>query len=118
MDPKRQKQIRDLYQTLRSKRAVARRLAIDVKTVRAVLAEDPSDGLGEDLHRVGEGDLVGPGGRMEPLDVLAQPEDRRRAVPLPVGADPLEDAGPVVQRVGEDMRGRVGEGNQLAARDS
>lgn len=41
MDPKREKQIRDLYQTLRSKRAVARRLGIDVKRVRAVIGQTP-----------------------------------------------------------------------------
>ncbi len=40
MGPKQEKQIRDLYQTLRSKRAVARRLKINVKTVRTVLAAE------------------------------------------------------------------------------
>ncbi|MBI3725024.1 IS21 family transposase [bacterium] len=41
MDPKQEARIRDLYQTLRSKRAVAKRLRIDVKTVRAVLGQTP-----------------------------------------------------------------------------
>src|SRR5581483_3890729 len=40
---------------------------------------------------------------VEPIDVLAEPEDRRAAVVTLVAPDALEDAETVVQRVGEDV---------------
>src|SRR4051794_15269694 len=65
------------------------------------------------LARVGDVHEVHPGRAEQPLDVVLVAEDRGPARGL-VGADALEDARPVVQRVGEYVHLGVLVGNVLA----
>jgi hypothetical protein len=69
--------------------------------------------LGQFLGLVGDVDVVGPGGVVEALQVFLPPEDSRTVGRL-VTADALEDAGAVVEPVGQDVDVRVVEVDELA----
>ena len=65
------------------------------------------------LGRVGQLQVVELGRLREPVEVVGVAEDRRAALGL-VAADPLEDAGPVVQPVAEHVDLGVLPGDELA----
>jgi hypothetical protein len=69
--------------------------------------------LADLVGRVRQLEVVHLGRLGEPLEVLLAAEDRRAALGL-VAADPLEHARAVVESVGEDVRGRLLPGDELA----
>ena len=74
----------------------------------AALSEELEGDADQVLCRVGQSDPHDPAGAVQTLVVLLEMEAVELAfLGIPVGADPLEDAGSVIERMGEDAHLRV-----------
>ena len=88
-------------------------IGLQVGVLEAVDPDDVERGGGEDVGRVGDLDLVHRRRLVEAAQVGVEPEDGRAVGGL-VGAHPLEDAGAVMQTVGQDVHLRLVPGHELA----
>ena len=85
----------------------------DIAGAEPVAADQLVRRLAQLLRRVGQLEVVELGRLLEPREVLAVAEDGGAALGL-IAADPLEDAGAVVQAVAEHVRPGLVPGHELA----